>query len=359
MIAQEEAVQILGDVLHALTSSKHDLKVILRQCQHVCTLIGWKDALAWFQRELTGYPQDAALPLYRFVNGKVDWVLQGSIYEISTWAAETMINRPPDEDAILPPTLEVRTDIDTLLAAAQGGYREHTPQTKQQWSKKLGRAVTLVAVKDYPAFSFAGCVATIESHTFNWASNAYVVLRHGNVLGEIWADYRKQVDASLGSLGFANHMEAINRGIQSDNPEEWRNAVLGCRNLLSDLADHLWHDPRPTYEHLPGTDKDGKRTSKMSVSKGMSKNRLRAYLHQKGLCGTRGEFLSGEIERLADSVSALIAYQSTAHAPITRDDARSIALGTYFIIGEFVIRTDMQPIQQYGKPATDGQPEPQ
>ena len=36
---------------------------------------------------------------------------------------------------------------------------------------------------------------------------------------------------------------------------------------------------------------------------------------------------------------------------MSRADARSVALATYFSVGEFATKTDMVPIEEYGEPA--------
>ena len=87
---------------------------------------------------------------------------------------------------------------------------------------------------------------------------------------------------------------------------------------------------------------------KLVVTPDKFANRLRAYLHQKGLHGTAGgQFLRDELDRLATSIRSLIAFQSKAHDPVGRDDVRSVALATYFPVGEIVFRTDLQPIETY------------
>jgi hypothetical protein len=58
-----------------------------------------------------------------------------------------------------------------------------------------------------------------------------------------------------------------------------------------------------------------------------------------------------EIERLATSIRGLIALEGEAHAPIGREEGRTVALSTYFILGELALRTDLLPIEVYGPPA--------
>jgi hypothetical protein len=191
-------------------------------------------------------------------------------------------------------------------------------------------------------------LAEVEKIAFGFASQAYTFLRYGNELTDIWQDHRREVDAKLLPLGFAGHLDTIQAGLRSVNPTDWRSAVFACRSLLEDVAAYLWRDPRKTYEHLPGSEPDGK--GNLKVTKDRPVNRLKAYLHQKGLHGNTGKLLRDEIDRIEASIRSLVALQGEAHAPVSRGDARTVAITTYVVLGELAMKTDMQPIEKYGRP---------
>lgn len=344
MIPQDEAIQILQEIIRDLTLPEHDLKAVLRRCQHACQLLAWKDQRDWFQRAIGGYPAGTEVPAYRKITGRVIWrprdLVRGAI-------ASAAYGPEPYEAEREDTVLEVRSVIDWLLAASQSGYNEPTGETRRDWSGGRNRWIQLERVRIFDAGHFAFALRDIEQMTFAFASRSYTFLRYGNVLTDFWTEYRTQVDATLQRLNLTAHLDAIQSGLQSDNPESWRAAVLGCRNLLNDVANYLWRDKRKAYEHLAGD-----RGGKLDVVQGKFANRLGAYLHQKGLRGTRGKFLRDDVERLAISIRSLIALQSEAkEQPPTKEDTRSVALGTYFILGELAIKTDMEPIQEYGEPA--------
>ena len=119
--------------------------------------------------------------------------------------------------------------------------------------------------------------------------------------------------------------------------------MLGCRNIIRDLAGHLWRDPRDTYIYLSGSGKDGK----LPVTEDKYVNRLGAYLHQKAVVGDTGDYLRAEMERIYSSIDKLIDLASKAHGNITRLDACTAAVGTYNILGELIMRTDMEPVIEY------------
>lgn len=343
MTPQEEATQIFGDVVRQLTSPEGDLKLVLRCCLHACQVLDWADGSWWFQRQLVGYEADAPLPSYRLVTGQTHWQTQAlPIHE-----SDRLRSLDPGYQAMRhlgdgTTVLELRAGIDWILHAARTGYSERTGNI-QRVPGKPPQSLPVEQVKVFDAVSFARVANQIEDDTFAFASAHYRVLKYGNALTDIWEGYRLQIDAALGALGLADHLESIQAGLQSDTPAARRTAALGCRNLLHDVANHLWQDPRETYEQLKGNGPGGK----LRVTSESFANRLSAYLHQKGLTGDQGKFLRDELERLAVSIRSLVAEQSGGHGSVSREDARLVALATYFILGALVTKTDMVPITAY------------
>lgn len=350
MSPQEEAVRWLGDVIAELSTSNRDLKSILRKCQHICELLEWQEPRNWFYQELNGYPSVNDLPYYRKVTGIKKWDIdaEATSYEYRSWTVRTMASRidpsiyEQEEDV-----LGVWSGIDWFLSAARNGFIENLPEKRKVLLSQS--QYNLRRIRVFAAINFANCIAQLEGDVFTFASKAYIQVKYGGAVKNIWDDYSNAVDKSLNTLNLFPHLQAIQSGLLSENPESWRNAIFGCRNLLTDLANYLWQDGRPRYDLLPGKTDDGK----LDVSQGNFGNRLAAYLHQKSISGKSGKHLRNEAERVASSIHSLIAFQSEAHDPIREKlDARSIAISTYILIGEIVLRTDLNPVRNYGTPAS-------
>lgn len=97
---------------------------------------------------------------------------------------------------------------------------------------------------------------------------------------------------------------------------------------------------------MPGKGDD----KKLSVTKKEFSNRISAYLHQKGFSKSSGKFLREECDRLTISIKSLIELQNRAHSKIGKEEAESIALATYLLIGEILIKTDLLPVERYTDP---------
>jgi hypothetical protein len=348
---ESEALQLLSQVIEALSNPPFDLKANLRKCQHACEILGWQSKRDWFHQELNGYWEQTPTPTYRFIPGSKRFSASGSIGSKSRWTSEDMVYGV-DEAVyeIEPDTLEVRAGIDWLTSRTQFGYSENLEETKNATSPSGRSTMELRRQRVFTAGDIAYAVSQIEKQAFDFASISYAQLRFGDIIGDIWARYRRDVDAAMTDLNLSAHLASIEGGLLSENPEDWRSATFECRNLLNDLANHLWRDPRPRYEHLQGSTDEGT----LDVTQGKFGNRLAAYIHQKGVSGTRGRFIREEAHRLAASIQSLIPFQSEAHEPIEFSDSQSIAIATYVLVGEIAKRTDLNPIEEYGEPAING-----
>jgi hypothetical protein len=346
---QAEAVELFASVLRDLTCPTRDLDLILRRCYLACDILRWTEQRDWFQRERAGYPADIPVPAHRRIHGQLVWRLPDEALLIATETviAEQRYGRrvlPGDPETTL---LEVRAPLASVQSCAQTGYSENTDQTHEAWSKAAQQRYTWRRRKEFSPAVFTSILFEIERIAFDFASQSYVLLRYGNALTDIWSDYRTAVDAAIRSLGFTQHLEAIEVGIQSDSAEQWRMAVYECRSLLDDLSRLLWQDERKTYDPIRVENKP------LQVDRTRSDrfvNRLSAYLHQKSVREENRKFLQRQLELLHQSISALAAWQGDAHRGLSREDARSVALSTYFIVGEIAIKTDMQPVTEWVPP---------
>lgn len=348
---ETEALQFLSQVIEALSNPPFDLKANLRRCQHACEILGWQSKRDWFHQEINGYWDGTPTPKYRSISGSRKYSASGSISSKSRWTSEEMVYGV-DESVYEsePDSLEVRAGIDWLTSRTQFGYSENLEDTKRVTSPSGRSTMELRRQRVFSGGDIAYAVSQIERQTFDFTSTSYAQLRFGDIIGDIWARYRRDVDAAMAELNLSAHLASIESGLISENTEDWRSAAFECRNLLNDLANHLWRDPRPRYEHLQGATDEGT----LDVTQGKFGNRLAAYIHQKGVSGTRGRFVREEAHRLAASIQSLIPFQSEAHEPISLSDAQSIAISTYILVGEIAKRTDLTTIDEYGEPAVDG-----
>jgi hypothetical protein len=355
MTPQEEAAQIFASVVCDLAEPAPDIKRALRHCLHACQILGWSESAKWFEQELGGYFPESEIPPYRRVTARLIWQ-SVDVPSLSSDSPRLGSRRIREIEQLPVATAEekLRPGIDWLLEAAEVGFKVKTGETTRLplipartthllTSPASRSDLMMERVQVIDAATCQVTINTIEHFTFEFASKHYAQLAYGEALADIWQGYRRVVDEVIAKLDFGDHLSAIQSGIQSTNPQDHRNAVFGCRNLLEDFAEYLWRDPRETYTPLKGEGEGGK----LKVTRDRSANRLSAYLHQKGIAGKQGKYHRDEFDRLAVSLRSLIGVQSQAYADISLQDAQSIAIATYIAIGTVANLTDLEPIEQY------------
>jgi len=342
---QEEAIDVLKQVLSNLFNKDSDIKTLLRKCAHVCQILSWGEQYNWFIHELNGYPSETPLPWYRKeIKGRMEWLTVGGIYTTIDSVVQNGFSTKEEPAEVT--TLDLWGGIDWILSAAQSGYIESTGKKSSKYISHRHKDVETKQIRRFDKGVFLSILNNIESSIFDFASKAYSVLLYGDALQDIWQSYRTVVDSKLAAPGFGGHLDTIRKGLNSNNPQDWRTAMWSCRDILHDLASYLWQDSRETYECLPGRGKDGK----LEVTQGKYVNRLGAYLHQKGVTGDTRAYIQAEMERIYHSIKTLNELDSGAHSAVSLPDVRTAAIGTYVILGELVTRTDMNPVLQYKCP---------
>lgn len=332
--AKDEAVQLLRDIVARLSGSQPDIASALRTALHVCNLMGWSEAADWFLKEINGYEGSATVPPHRSVAAYGDWrpyTMRGII--------EHVVKQSHGLAGASKKTVPwlLTEGIDTLIQYAQHGVIVQTGQDEDRWSdisKKTvnGRFVTVV---DAQQASY--CVQLLRNIVFGWASKAYSASRVGDLISDIWAGYRGRVDEALVNLNLGEHLDAIQTGLTSTNSQDWRQAMYGIRDVLRDLAKSLWLAGDETYPHITNDKGQAIRVTEKEYV-----NRLWAYLHQEGVRGRTGQYLSAELRRL----HALDDLASKAHGGVSQDELRLAVVAVYTVIGEIVYRTDMQPVAE-------------
>lgn len=342
---QDEALSILKAVLDNFFGGSIDVKNMLRRCAHICQILGWNKQLTWLRNELSGYPQGVELPWYRkSIKGCVKWLVAGGFDTVLDSVVED--GHRTKEEPITYTEMDVWTGIDWVLSAAQSGYSESTGRKSSKYISFRNKHVETIEVNSYDGHVFQAILTNIENLIFEFVSESYALLHYSDTLQDIWQAYRTQVDEHLVSIGLSGHLDSIRANLNSNNLQDWKNAMWSCRDILRDTATYLWQDPRKTYGHLPGKGRGGK----LSVTQSDYVNRLGAYLHQKSISGTTRDFISAEMERIYHSIDTLNDLDSKAHDVVTLSDARTAAIGTYIVLGELVTRTDMKPITKYQSP---------
>jgi hypothetical protein len=170
----------------------------------------------------------------------------------------------------------------------------------------------------------------ISSNIYQYAMNVYYQLNFSENVSDIFDVYRNIVDNKLPTimLNSRDKLDSITNNLQSQNQEDWSNAVHTCRKLLQDFADELYP---PSNTKVIGT--DGK---SYDISKGSYINRLIQYIEKYNSSDNFKQITNSNIEYIGKRLDAVYgASNKGTHETITTlEEARRYVIYTYLFMGD-------------------------
>lgn len=166
-------------------------------------------------------------------------------------------------------------------------------------------------------------------------SQRFLELKFSNIASDAFSRIRETVDISIGHFvpTAVQKFTAIYENLESENPEDWSNAVHGCRRVLQDLADALF--PATTEPRIKIV--DGKER-KLKLGADNYINRLICFAEDqiesertKAIIGSQLDFLGNRLDALFQ------AAQKGSHAVISsKDEADRYVVYTYMAAGDIL-----------------------
>jgi len=150
------------------------------------------------------------------------------------------------------------------------------------------------------------------------------------------------VEESLTFVGLDGWLHQIREGIRAETPEGNASAVLACRNLITEMSDHLL---QVEAKHHP-TLKDKLGKGAMSLTRDKVKNRYRAYLHEMRV-GTQVDHLQKSLERVVDFAVELYDRASSGKRAIGDDEMRACVIQAYVFVAELNRLTSLEPVYEF------------
>lgn len=175
----------------------------------------------------------------------------------------------------------------------------------------------------------------IISNIYEYAMNVYYQLNFSENVSGIFDVYRNIVDNKLPTMmpNSRDKLDSITKNLQSQNQEDWSNAVHTCRKLLQDFADALY---------LPSDDKIQKNGKSIDIDKKAYINRLVNYIEDNASSDKFRQITNSNIEYIGKRLDAI--YKATnkgSHKTITSlEEARRYVIYTYLFIGDVLSLTE-------------------
>lgn len=154
-------------------------------------------------------------------------------------------------------------------------------------------------------------LASRRALLYSYCLDRLFELQVSSAAENIFENYRSRVDNLLGQLipEELRRLDSIADNMNSDNPEDWANAVHSCRRLLQALADHVY----PSHEQETVT-RNGKN---IKIGKDNYINRLAIFCEDNSESSTTINIIGSELSFIGDRLDAAFnATQKGSHNQI-------------------------------------------
>lgn len=158
-------------------------------------------------------------------------------------------------------------------------------------------------------------------------------LRFSGIADDIFSRIREKVDAAIGLKvpEAVQKLAAVYENLQSENPEDWANAVHSCRRILQDLADALYPARADVTRDIGGK----VRTIRMDADAYV--NRLIAFVEERSSSERFQSIVGSQLGFLGDRLDSVFqAAQKGSHSAVSKEEADRYVVYTYLIAGDIL-----------------------
>jgi hypothetical protein len=325
--ALREAFELSGQLLNDLETSTTSLTSIALKTGRLARLLSDFDVHSLMEYECGGYPHDS------------DGMIRHDAFELGRMTVRVSTAKDPKTGKVteqMPPVSigELESKMALTNAALAAAIDSDAPAPPGPFAIQ-GNTFERNAIRQ-THYDAARQIAKTRAFIYDYVSRTHYELKLSGIANDVFARIRERVDRTIGTAipGAVRKMTAVYDNLQSDNPEDWSNAVHGCRRLLQDLADAVF--PARTDEHAAGSSASGK--SAVKLGKENYTNRLIAFVQASSTSGRFTDIVGSQLNFLGDRLDAVFrAAQKGSHSDIvSREEADRYVIYTYLLVGDLL-----------------------
>jgi hypothetical protein len=319
-----------AEILRNIELSEISLSAIALKCGRLARLVNDFEYQRIFEWEAGGYP---STPGGIHPDVWASLVLAGRV-------VETNEDGKSVERAYPGSIASIENDIATSqlsIQAAQDPNVSISSSNPSQWlTAPTGNALERTTLRKQLSEA-SQRLANRRAFFHSYASERHYELKFSGIAEDIFSRIRERVDTSIGqSVPTAvQKITAVYENLQSENPEDWSNAVHSCRRILQDLADAIY----PSREDkIVG---EGKNERRIKLGPDNYINRLVAYAEENSASDRFRDIVGSHLKYLGERLDAIFqAAQKGSHAMITeRSEADRYVVYTYMVVGDLLSLT--------------------
>ncbi len=220
--------------------------------------------------------------------------------------------------------LEVAKDADISFASANPRHspRTYTGNWKERTEIRKRNAIILKRL------------ASRRSLIYQYVLKKYLELRFSNISDDIFANIREKVDKNIGKLvpESVKRFSAVYEYLNSENTENWSNAVHSCRRILKDLANAVYSPSEDKQKVIDGQETTTKLDEEHYI------NRILEFITQSSDSQSFQRVVGSQLKFIEDRLNSLLnaSHKGTHATIVSKDDANRIVVYTYLLIGDIL-----------------------
>lgn len=173
-----------------------------------------------------------------------------------------------------------------------------------------------------------------RSFIYSYVLRRHYELKFSGIADDIFSRIRESVDSLIGIKvpNAVQKLAAVYENLNSENSEDWSNAVHSCRRILQDLADAIYPPTEDKVKDVNGQ----KKTIKLGADNYI--NRLIAFIENRSNSERFKEIVGSHIKFIGERLdSVFLAAQKGSHSNIVnKSEADRYVVYTYLIVGDIL-----------------------
>ena len=324
-----EAYELSETILRSIEYSEISLTNVALMTSRLARLLNDFDHQKIMEYEAGGYPSENGMippEPWRLIGitGRKFTMKDQESNEMSEYAYLESILSLEEELRIAQASLDAARDPDRSVSSSNPNQYVFNPSSNAYERATIRQRVSTSVNR----------LSSRRSYIYNYVLQKNLELKYSGIVDDIFSRVRRRVDQAIGM----NIPEAVKRlsaaylNLQSNNDEDWSNAVHSCRRILQDLADALY----PPHEDKVIMHEGKKKSIKLGSDNYI--NRIIAYVEENSESGSYTSIVGSQLDYLGDRLDAIFAAtQKGSHSTIIeREEADRYVIYTYLIVGDIL-----------------------
>lgn len=317
----KECTELSAEILKNFELSELPASKIILKCLRLCRLLNDEDGILLFTYESSGYP-------------KTSTGLSSDVWRIAKIAGRCYINSKDKEEYA---NTELISEIEEFIssqkirlqASVDPNISISSANPHQYVSAPAGNANERnIIVKSI--LEKQSLLQKVTGSLYNYVLQIYNKLMYGNIIEDTFTKARLQVNDELAKIcpNAVWKFSSVYSNMDSDNQEDWANAVHSCRRILVELADVLFP---PQDEPII---KNG-RTIMLGSEQYI--NRLVQFIDNHSSSKTYAAVVGNDLSSIGMRLDAINnAVCKGTHVEVTKDEASRYIIHTYLLISDII-----------------------